>query len=158
MPAKPFRIEVGAVSGLADGALVSFNGPIDAKNIQVFRAQMDALRGRRFRNFVLDMGEVRYINSTGLAYLVTMAEEVQGADGSLVLFGVQPKVKVILETMGMVGFLRVYPSRAAAVKDLRKAKPAQAPAPLASSVPAPRPGAIRRLFRRLFGLPADRRL
>ena len=32
MPITDFRIEVGAVTGLPDGALVSFNGPIDARS------------------------------------------------------------------------------------------------------------------------------
>ena len=150
---------MGAVTGLADGAMVSFNGPIDARNVRVFQTQMDELRRRHFRRFVLQMGEVRYINSTGLSYLINMVEDVQGAGGALVLFNVQPKVKVILETMGLVGLLRIYPSKAAAIRELKAALPppgSAGPQPPAS--PASPPGAIRRLFRRLFGHPDDRKI
>lgn len=153
MPIPAFKLEVGAVTGLPDGAIVSFNAPIDARNVAVFKEQMDALRKRHFRRFLLQMGEVRYINSSGLAYLINMVEAVQAAGGALVLLNVQPKVKVILETMGLLDLLRVYPSKAAALRELK----ASAAPPAAAPQKAPAPGAIRKLFRRLFGLPKDRR-
>lgn len=158
MPIPDFKIEVGAVTGLADGALVSFNAPIDARNVQVFQSQMDALRRRHYRRFVLEMGEVRYINSTGLSYLINMVEEVQAAGGALVLFNVQPKVKVILESMGLVELLRIYPSKAAAVRELKAAAPPKSGSAPSTSSPAPAPGTIRRLFRRLFGHPDERKI
>jgi anti-anti-sigma factor len=158
MPLPEFKIEVGAVTGLPDGALLSFNAPIDARNVRVFEAQMDDLRKRHFRRFVLQMGEVRYINSSGLAYLINMVEAIQAAGGALVLFNVQPKVKVILETMGLVGLLRVYPSKAAAVRDLKATIGTKSAAPSVAAPQAPAAGGIRRLFRRLFGLPGKRNL
>lgn len=158
MPIPEFKIEVGAVPGLPDGALISFNGPIDARSVSVFESQMDALRKRQYRRFVLQMDEVRYINSSGLAYLINMVESVQASGGTLVLFNVQPKVKVILETMGLVDLLRVYPSKSAAVREIKAEIPAPpVPAASASSKVSP-PGAIRRLFRRLFGNPDERKI
>jgi anti-anti-sigma factor len=156
MPISNFKIEVGAVPGLGDGVVLSFNGPIDARNVAAFEVQMDALRKRDFRYFLLNMGEVRFINSTGLSYLVAMAESAQGAGGALVLFDVLPKVKVILETMGLTDLLRIYPSKASAVRDLKG--PATTKKPALAPPPAPAPGAIRRLFRKIFGQPGDRRL
>lgn len=158
MPIAEFKIEVGAVSGLPDGALVSFNGPIDARNVSVFEAQMDALRKRQFRRFLLQMDEVRYINSSGLAYLINMVESIRAAGGALVLFNVQPKVKVILETMGLVELLRVFPSKAAAVRELKAAIPSPVPAAAAAPAKVSQPGAIRKLFRRLFGPPDERKI
>lgn len=158
MPIPEFKIEVGAVTGLADGAVVSFNAPIDARNVQAFQSQMDALRRRQYRRFLLQMGEVRYINSSGLAYLINMVESVQAAGGALVLINVQPKVKVILETMGLLDLLRVYPSKSAAIREL---KASIVPEEAAASEPPPKasaPGAIRRLFRKLFGHPDERRI
>lgn len=157
MPIPEFKIEVGAVPGLPDGAVVSFNAPIDARNVGVFKDQMDALRRRQFRRFLLHMGEVRYINSSGLAYLINMVEAVQAAGGALVLFNVQPKVKVILETMSLLDLLRVYPSKAAAIREL-KASLAPTAAPAAPAPKPTAPGAIRTLFRKLFGGPDDRKI
>ena len=157
MPITDFKIEVGAVTGLPDGALVSFNGPIDARSVTVFESQMDALRKRQFRRFVLQMEEVRYINSTGLAYLINMVEAVQAAGGALVLYNVQPKVKVILESMGLIELLRVFPSKAAAVRELKASIPTAVPA-AAAPAKGSTPGTIRRLFRRLFGHPDERKI
>ena len=156
MPITDFRIEVGAVTGLPDGALVSFNGPIDARSVTVFESQMDALRKRHYRRFVLQMEEVRYINSSGLAYLINMVDAVQAAGGALVLYNVQPKVKVILESMGLMELLRVFPSKAAAVRELKASIPAPIPV-AASPAKGSTPSAIRRLFRRLFGHPDERK-
>src|SRR5262245_41545446 len=156
MPIAEFRIEVGAVSGLPDGALVAFNGPIDARSVGRFKEQMDALRRRQFRRFLLQMGEVRYINSSGLAYLINMVEDIQAAGGALVLFNVQPKVKVILETMGLDDLLRIYTWKAGAIRELKAAIPAKAPSPSAPPKTT-EPGAIQKLFRRMFGQPGDER-
>jgi hypothetical protein len=104
------------------------------------------------------MGEVRYINSSGLAYLINMVEAVQAAGGALVLFNVQPKVKVILETMSLLDLLRVYPSKAAAIREV---KASIAPSSAKPAAPAPKPtepGAIRTLFRKLFGGPDQRKI
>ncbi len=158
MPISGFKIEVGAVTGLEDGVLLSFNGPIDGRSIGAFEVQMDALRKRHYRRFLLQMGEVKFINSSGLSYLVAMAESAQAAGGALVLFDVLPKVKVILETMGLTELLRLYPSKAAAVRDLKAAGAPKKPVEVPASAAAPGPGTIRRLFRRFFGPPAERRL
>lgn len=158
MPIIPFKIEVGAVPGLEDGAVLAFNGPIDSHSLSAFETQMDALRRRHFRRFLLEMGEVRYINSGGLAYLINMVESVQAAGGAVVLINILPKVKVILETMGFTEFLRLYPSKSAAIREL-KASVVPRSVPSAPPPPsAPRAGTIRRLFRKLFGPPEDRQL
>ena len=156
MPIPEFKIEVGAITGLEDGVLVSFNGPIDAKNISTFEVQMDALRKRHFRRFLLHMSEVRYINSTGLAYLINMVETAQAAGGALVLFDVQPKVKVILESMGLTSLLVIYPSKASAIRELKSSVTAKNGPELRA--PAQTPGTIKRLFRKIFGQPGDRRI
>jgi anti-anti-sigma factor len=153
MSVPAFKVEFGAVPGLPGGVRVAISGPIDAKSVGTFKAQMDGLRARRVRHLLLEMTEVRHINSTGLAYLITLAESIQEAGGALALVDVQPKVKVVFETMGLLGFVRIYPSRAAAVRELRPPAPAPAEPPPA----APSQGTIRRLFRKLFGPPGDRR-
>lgn len=153
MATPPFKIEAGALPGLPAGALIRVNGPIDLKSVTAFKAEMDSLRERRIRYFVLDMDEVRYVNSTGLAYLINLAEALQEGGRVVALVHVQPKVKVILETMGLVGFLRIYPSPKAAARGLA---PPAAPPPPPASPPASSVGGLRRLFRRLFG-PAEKR-
>jgi len=67
-------------------------------------------------------------------------------------------VKLILESMGLMELLRIYPSKAVAIRELKASVPApRAAAPVAAAPPS-KPGAIRRLFRRLFGHPDDRKI
>lgn len=151
-----FKIEFGAVPGLPGAVMVVLTGPVDAKSVPAFRAQMEALKQRRLRHVLFEMGEVRYINSTGLAYLITLSESIRERGGAVGLINVQPKVKLIFESMGLLGFVKFYASRAGAVRELQPPKP---PVPAPPRTPAaPSVGAIRRLFRRLFGPPSERRV
>jgi anti-sigma B factor antagonist len=149
-----FKIEFGALPGLPGGAILSLSGPIDAKSVGTFKKQVDAVRSRRIRYLVLEMGNVRYVNSTALAYLINVAEAMRESRGDVALVNVQPKVKLIFETMGLMDFVKFYPSRAAAARDLRPVPVPAQPAPPPAA--APGPSTIRRLFRRLFGPPERR--
>lgn len=157
MTLPEFKVEFGAAPGLPGGVLVRVTGPIDAKSTPLFKAQVEALRTRRIRHLLFEMGEVRYLNSSGLAFLITLAETMKEGGGEVALVNVQPKVKVIFETMGLLDFVRFFPSPAAAVRQLRPSKEAALKPAAPAPEPAPRPGTIRRLFRRLFGPPASRR-
>jgi len=154
MTLPEFKVEFGAAPGLAGGALVFISGPIDAKNAVVFKEKVESLRSRRVRYILFEMGDVRYINSTGLAYLITVSETMAESGGGVALVNVQPKVKVLFETMGLLDFVKFFASPAAAVRHLRPSKPAAEPAK--APPPAPSTGTIRRLFRRFFGRPSER--
>jgi len=60
MAEPEFTVEFGAAPGLAGGVLVTLSGPIDSKSVLVFKAQVEALRRRRVRHFLLEMGQVRH--------------------------------------------------------------------------------------------------
>ena len=156
MAPPAFKVEISAVPGLPDGATAAPNAPLDAKTVTPFRAQIEDLRRRRFRFLILEMGAARFVNSTSLAYLITLAESLEGDGGGLALVNVPPKVKLILETMGLLVFIQVFSSKPAAIKafkaSARPSKSAAAPAP----AEAPSSSSVKKLFRRLFGPPASR--
>jgi hypothetical protein len=53
------------------------------------------------------MGGVNYVASSGLAYLMDLAGRMERRGGAVVLVAVQPKVKVVLNNLGMSGFFRL---------------------------------------------------
>ena len=147
---------------------VTLKGPLDARTVMSFKADIARLQERGVSRFILDMSDVKFVNSTGLSYLINLSES-QGEGGQAVtLVGVQPKVKIVFDTMSVADFFRTAPSVNAAIQALQKEpKPKLAP-PTARvlkrehsttktgrvSPPTdvkPPPGLFVRIWRKLFG-------
>jgi anti-anti-sigma factor len=137
-------LEVREVAGARDAVSVTLHGPIDAKSVLGFKSEVSTLLGRGIGRFILDLSDVKYVNSTGLAFLINLAETSGDGKNRVILVGMQPKVKIIFETMGVVDFFGAAPSVAVALKALGKAPPAAPPGPIKrrpspSARPAPPP-------------------
>jgi len=177
MDPSGFDLDLRPLPGAGDALLVVVKGPLDAKNVPGFKATLEKQVAQGVRGLVLDLEGVKYVNSTGLAYLINLSELIGERRGILCLAGVQPKVKIILDTMGVAGFFRICASVGDAVKDLGKGarppKPAAPPAaprpevrarkaaverepvrmspPSETPPPSPVGSPLRRFFRRLLG-------
>lgn len=99
-------------------AVVALRGAIDPRNVSTLAAAVGGAAGKGFRHLVLDLGEIRYINSAGLSYLVTLADAMTGRGGGLHLANAQPKVKVVFDLMGVTSFFRLHKSVGTALATL----------------------------------------
>lgn len=133
-------IESQPVPGVADAARIALSGPLDAKSVMAFKTAVHGLQSTGVKRFILDLTDVKYINSTGLSYLINLAESLGPGQTAVTLVGMQPKVKIVFDTMGVADFFKSAASVDAAIKTLGKppaaAKPAAAPKKPAA--PAPR--------------------
>ncbi len=109
-------IAVQEVKGVASTALVVLNGSIDAKTVIQFQTQLNSVKERGLNRFILDMENVKYVNSTGLGYLINLSDSVSGGKGGITLVKVQPKVKVVFDMLGLNAFFKIYPTRDEALK------------------------------------------
>ncbi len=57
---------------------------------------------------ILEMGEVRYINSAGLRTLADILTQAQANDGDLKLVNLNPKVQRVLQIIGFDKFFNLY--------------------------------------------------
>jgi anti-anti-sigma factor len=133
-------IDVLEVAGVADASCVALNGPLDARSVGAFKSAIGELQGRGVKRFILDLSEVKYVNSTGLSFLINLSESLGEGRTAVTLVGMQPKVKVIFDTMGVTDFFRAAPSVDAAAKALRAETAPKPPAP-SKAAAAPRPKA-----------------
>src|SRR5262245_55061568 len=62
------------------------------------------------------MENVKYVNSTGLGYLINLSDSVNGDKGGISLVKVQPKVKVVFDMLGLNAFFKIYQTRDEAMK------------------------------------------
>ena len=58
---------------------------------------------------IVNLREVSYIDSSGLAALITAAKNVEDYGGRLMLTGVQENVRTILENAHLIEFFSVFP-------------------------------------------------
>src|SRR5262245_52680633 len=70
----------------------------------------------------MDMENVKYVNSTGLGYLINLSDSVTPDKGGISLVKVQPKVKVVFDMLGLNAFFRIFNTRDEALKHLQAAE------------------------------------
>ncbi|MBI5367214.1 MAG: anti-sigma factor antagonist [Planctomycetes bacterium] len=141
MPDLTFEVEY--LKDIAKGALVVLSGSIDAKTVPGFQENLNKLKDAGVIRFVLDMENIKYVNSTGLGFLVNLADNVDPQGGAIALVRVHPKVKVVFDMLGLNAFFKINNSRKEAIETLRTTIAGGgggAPATSsAATVPAPEP-------------------
>ena|SRR5579863_1870756 len=98
------------VKALDGVAVVALTGAIDPRNVSVLQAAFETASRRGYKTLILDLGEIRYLNSAGLSCLVGLSDFLASQGGRLELANPQPKVRVVLDLMGLSMFFKLYPS------------------------------------------------
>lgn len=91
---------------LPHSACVIIDGGVSGANAKVFKERVDAAIGRRTSYILLHMGNVSYIASSGFGYLLDLAMMTERRGGAVVLVETQPKVKVVLNNLGLANYFR----------------------------------------------------
>ncbi|PYL91291.1 MAG: hypothetical protein DMF16_02820, partial [Verrucomicrobia bacterium] len=88
---------------------VTFLGEIDLHISPRITATLNAALKAKPRNLVIDMGNVSYIDSSGLAVLIEAMQRVEKYGGRFALAGLQENVKPIFEIARLDQVFRIYP-------------------------------------------------
>jgi anti-sigma B factor antagonist len=89
-------------------AVLTLQGAIDPAAVPILQEAVKEAIDRKLRILVLDLGGIRYINSAGLGYLVNLSDLLADHRGLLLLANTQPKVKVVLDLMGVSLYFKQY--------------------------------------------------
>jgi anti-sigma B factor antagonist len=94
-----------------DGLLVAtVHGVLDFFSTGAFQEQLNAALDHGPAKLVLDLEAVTFVDSSGLASLVSIQRRVQAAGGWLRLASPQPQLRRVLHTTNLTGHLNVYAS------------------------------------------------
>jgi anti-anti-sigma factor len=77
--------------------LVTVSGNVDASTSVDLRTYLDGLLASGTESFIIDLGEVPFLDSSGLAVLVHTFKRVRIGNGDVILCEVQPDVVSLLE-------------------------------------------------------------
>ncbi|MBI4564860.1 MAG: STAS domain-containing protein, partial [Planctomycetes bacterium] len=111
-------IQVHDVTDQPGTTLVTLNGSIDAKTVITFQTHLNTVKERGASRLVLDMENVKYVNSTGLGFLINLSDSISSDRGEIALVKVQPRVKVVLDMLGLNSFFKIYSTCEEALKQL----------------------------------------
>src|SRR5688572_2423545 len=125
------------VDGDASAGIAEMNGVIDGTTVGKFQESLEDCFKRGVRKLVVDMSKVRYVNSTGLGAIVKYNDRLKGAGGGLALAKVTPKVKIVIEMLGLQAFFDICGDEKQALEALGRIGGGAAPAAPPPPPPAP---------------------
>lgn len=87
-----------------DEGLLTLAGEVDMHSSNDLRSALLGYTKKKLPRIVCDMGDVSYIDSSGLATLIECYKTAKAYDGALVLRNVQPKVLAVFKLAHLDGF------------------------------------------------------
>jgi stage II sporulation protein AA (anti-sigma F factor antagonist) len=97
---------------------VALAGRLDAGSSNTTEAQLLGLIEAGERNLVVDLADLSYITSMGLAVLLWVAKRLKSVDGRIVVCALQPTVQQVYEIAGFATIIPVFGTRREAIADL----------------------------------------
>jgi len=98
--------------------VVELAGRLDVNGAVQLETKLIEIRGRG-PDVILDLAQVDFVSSAGIRVLTQLLKESAAREGSVLLTGVKPAVRNILEITGMLGFFTVVGSQDEALHRLR---------------------------------------
>jgi anti-anti-sigma factor len=112
MAANAFEIRVRHRPGLA---ILDLRGEIDAAAEQGLAAGYDAAEAMNPDVILLNFGEVGYINSTGIALIVTLLARSQACQRRMLACGLSDHYVEIFTITRLADFMEVFPDESSAL-------------------------------------------
>ena len=110
---REFRLET--VGPIGDCAVLQVTGEVDVYTAPMLREQMRELSAKGAVHLIADLGQVGFLDSTGLGTLVGGLKRLREAGGSLALVISTPRILRILQITGLTKALAAQRSVADAI-------------------------------------------
>ena len=95
--------------------VLPLKGEIDLHVSPSVTASLNELIDKKPDRFVVDLSEVSYIDSAGLAALIEAMQKVEGYGGKFMLAGLQETVRSIFEISRLDQVFQIFPNADAAL-------------------------------------------
>ena len=102
MVERELKVTVELAAGSADSRpRLKVSGEVDIQTSPVLDEQLQKVLDQGLSSIVVDLGEVTFLDSTGLSVLIAALKRCQGAGGDLRLVSPRPNVRRVLEITGL---------------------------------------------------------
>jgi len=99
-------------------ASVTLVGRFDARNAQTVKETLKQLADGGVTHLVVDLAQVPFIDSAGLATLVSILKLVRRTGGNVLLAGVQPQARTVFSLTMLDQVFTIHPTVEAALASL----------------------------------------
>lgn len=95
--------------------MIALEGEIDLHESPNVREALRALIEQKMPRIFVDMTEVGYIDSSGIAVLIDAMQRIQAYGGKLAIFGIRDNVRSVFEIARLDQVFRIFPDKKAAL-------------------------------------------
>ncbi len=90
--------------------IVRFNGDVIAEHITSIKGKINTLLSKGSDKFIFDFKSVKFMDSSGIGFLVSVLKELSKKNGKLRLCNLNKTVKSILQQVQLYSFFEIYDS------------------------------------------------
>ncbi len=109
---KPLQTTVRHVAGVA---VIDLHGDIDGSSEHALNAAYAEVTANDATRVLLNLSNVEYINSTGIALIVGVLAQARKAKRHLSTFGLSDHYAEIFQITRLADFMSIYPDEASAL-------------------------------------------
>lgn len=151
------RIVASQVEGAPLSCELAVSGNVTSTHVGLFQEALTREVAARRVILILMLREVAYISSAGFAYLVELVDRLERFGGFLVLVDVDPKIRAIMETLGIDTMFHLAPTRDAAAAMARERETLLNTSPRLVEVLGPNEGIIYPVLKTVITIGTDPR-
>ena len=94
---------------MEDRTLIVVAGELDALTVPFMRQKLTEVLDARADDVILDIGLLKFVDSTGLALFLTLHKKLVVEGHKLVIFSPTPAARRLFEVTGLSEFLSILP-------------------------------------------------
>ncbi len=102
------ELEFLPIEGKETASLVTFNGDLDATNVEDVVEKVFNAMNNGTDHIVADFSKLRYVNSTGLGILLHFSKSAKEKSGTFKICSVSENVFEILDIIGATTLLEIF--------------------------------------------------
>lgn len=104
-----------------DYEVVEFCGDLDSSSIAYAEKQFnDLVRNFERKWLIADLQNLKYINSEGIGFLITLHAKLARKQKQLFICGVKPNVQEVFELIGLPKLVKIFPNMGETIKFMKK--------------------------------------
>lgn len=117
------KISLEKIDAFPNGLRLNLSGYIDTYNSSFFQRKVQSVVDAGFSDLIFDCSSLDYLSSTGVGALIAFLKMVKFKGGDIVLFGVKPGVREVLQLLGFSQFFSIRETAADALSFFKKDAP-----------------------------------
>ena len=106
-------------TGMDAAVIVRISGFIDTFNSDFFRKQVNRVIEAGYNQIIFDTTATTFMSSTGIGAFTALLQTIKQKQGSLIIFGMPPRIFEVFQLLGFTSFFQFSASRNEALGMLR---------------------------------------